>query len=562
MRLLGIDFGTSNTVAMVRTGTGRARPLLFDGSPLLPSAVYLNPDGRLLVGRDAERSARLDPARFEPNPKRRVDDGTVLLGDQELPVPQVVAAVLRHVATEAHRQLGGCDELRLSHPAQWGERRRTILVEAARAAGLPNPVMIAEPVAAASYYTAVLGGTVPPGRSVAIYDLGGGTFDATVVRRTPGGFEVLAEHGLADLGGLDFDQALVEHLGRGYSDTRTQLWSSVVAPTDAGQRRQRALLYDDVRGAKEMLSRTTSADVHLPALEIDAHITREELDALIRPQLAQTVACLRQTIAVARLSPADLVGIFLVGGSSRIPLAAHLIHTETGMAPTTLEQPETVVAEGSVYFGAPASGTPAGHSGMPRPVAAAPPRVPPPLRQPGPAPVGQQPGMRPQPGMAAPQVSPAGPVQPRPVAGQQAPPLPRPVSAPGHPTGPRSAPNRPVPAQPAPNQPVAGRPAGAAPTPPAPLPGPGPTAVPPRQPAAQPRQPGPGPVAPGARNPVSAAPMSPSFTPPVRQVPPPRPPTMAPRQEKPWYAESTAVWTIIVLVAVLVAFVILLTAAS
>ncbi|GAA4726488.1 Hsp70 family protein [Phytohabitans rumicis] len=370
MRVLGIDFGTSNTVAMVRAADGRARPLLFDGSPLLPSAVYLNPDGRLLVGRDAERSARLDPARFEPNPKRRVDDGVVLLGEQELSVPQVIAAVLRYIGAEAQRHLGGaCEELRMTHPARWGERRRAVLVESARAAGLPTPRLVVEPVAAASYYTAVLGSAMPVGRALAIYDLGGGTFDATVVRRTPTGFDVLAEFGLSDLGGLDFDQALVEHLGRGYSDSRTTLWNSLVSPADPGQRRQRALLYDDVRGAKEMLSRTTSADVHLPALDISAHITRDEFDALIRRYLIQTVHCLAQTITAARLAPSDLVGIFLVGGSSRIPLAAHLLHTELGVAPTTLEQPETVVAEGALFFGGPAAAAGPVHSGVPRPVA-------------------------------------------------------------------------------------------------------------------------------------------------------------------------------------------------
>ena len=81
MRVLGIDFGTSNTVGMLRLTDGRLRPLLFDGSPLLPSAVYLGTDGRMLIGRDAERHARLDPSRFEPNPKRSVDDGSIFIGD-------------------------------------------------------------------------------------------------------------------------------------------------------------------------------------------------------------------------------------------------------------------------------------------------------------------------------------------------------------------------------------------------------------------------------------------------------------------------------------------------
>src|SRR5438046_6989069 len=103
---LGIDFGTSNTVAVVRLAD-RARPLLFEGSPLLPSAVYAEPGGALIVGRDAVHSARLDPARFEPNPKRRVDDGSVLLGDREVPVVELIAAVLTRVNDEFRRAVGG-----------------------------------------------------------------------------------------------------------------------------------------------------------------------------------------------------------------------------------------------------------------------------------------------------------------------------------------------------------------------------------------------------------------------------------------------------------------------
>src|SRR5256885_16537597 len=89
---LGVDFGTSNTVAVARWPDGRARPILVDGSPLLPSAVYAEPGGDLIVGRDAVHSARIDPARFEPNPKRRGDDGLVLLGEREAPGADLLAA--------------------------------------------------------------------------------------------------------------------------------------------------------------------------------------------------------------------------------------------------------------------------------------------------------------------------------------------------------------------------------------------------------------------------------------------------------------------------------------
>jgi hypothetical protein len=474
MRVLAIDFGTSNTVAMIRTSDGRMRPLLFDGSPLLPSAVYLNTDGRTLVGRDAERHARLDPSRFEPNPKRRIDDGQIFLGDRELPVPQVFSQVLAQVVGEARRQLGGPpQEARLTHPARWGERRRSLLVEAARLAGLGNPRLIAEPVGAASYFTAVHGAQIPVGRSLAIYDLGGGTFDATVVRRTRTGFEVLAEEGLADVGGLDFDHAIVEHLGKTYQASHPQLWAQLANPTDAGDRRHRRLLYEDVRGAKEMLSRTSSADIHLPALEVDAHLTRDELEGMVRPYLERTVECLRRTVDSARLTPTDLVGIFLVGGSSRIPLAAHLIHSELGLAPTTLEQPETVVVEGALCIGVarPAGG---GHSGVPRTVA--PPMRPAgpqrpvsgqpaagPVRPPQPQPM-QQPMQQPMPPAAMPGVRPTsgGPVTPaRP--GQPVQPMP------GQPGGPvQPMPGQPV--QPIPGQPIPGQPRPGQPMQPQPMP--------------------------------------------------------------------------------------------
>src|SRR5262249_1856744 len=103
---IGVDLGTSNTVAVVRWPDGRTRPLLYDGAPILPSGVLLDEAGRLHVGRDAQRLAQLDPARFEPNPKRRIDESTVLLGDWEVPVVDLLAAVLGAVAHSAVEAVG------------------------------------------------------------------------------------------------------------------------------------------------------------------------------------------------------------------------------------------------------------------------------------------------------------------------------------------------------------------------------------------------------------------------------------------------------------------------
>ncbi|GIJ45606.1 hypothetical protein Val02_24920 [Virgisporangium aliadipatigenens] len=544
MRVLGIDFGTSNTVGMLRLPDGRLRPLLFDGSPLLPSAVYLGTDGRMLIGRDAERHARLDPSRFEPNPKRRIDDGHIFLGDRELPVEQVFGQVIGQVATEARRQLGGPpQEVRLTHPARWGERRRGVLMEAARAAGLGTPRLFAEPVGAASYFTAVLGAQVPVGRSLAIYDLGGGTFDATVVRRTQNGFDVLAEEGLADVGGLDFDHAVVEHLGQTYRASHGAQWEKLVSPTDAADRRSRRMLYEDVRGAKEMLSRTTNADIHLPALEVDAHLTREEFEGLVRPYLERTVACLQRAIAAARVQPNELVGIFLVGGSSRIPLAGHLIHTTLGIAPTTLEQPETVVVEGALCIGA---ARPTGaSSGVPQ---TAPPRGP---AGPGPA----------RPGPVAPVSGP----QNRPISGPAAQPQRPAVQQPMQPAAQQMA--RPVSAPPPQQQrPVSTPPMNQPPMQAGPqvsLQRPGP-----RPPQAATYRPGPavpqrpvGPAVPQGR-PMQQTPPQMMRPQPQQQRPPVQPMRQAPPpQQRTWYTEPTVLGTIGVLVVVAILFIVLLNTA-
>ena len=346
---LGVDFGTSNTVAVARWPDGRARPILVDGSPLLPSAVYAEPAGHLIAGRDAVHSARRDPGRYEPNPKRRIDDGLVLLGDEEFAVVDMVAAVLVRVADEWHRAVGPVrPELTLTCPATWGATRRGLLAEAAARAGLTRARLVAEPVAAATYFAEVLGRDVPIGSVVVVHDFGAGTFDASVVARTAEGFEVLAVDGRDDLGGLDIDAALVEHLGRICAERDPAIWQRLTEPTTLEDRRAQRQLWDDVRIAKERLSRLQSADVVVPLLDLELHITREELEELARPVLDQTVQVTRELLRWADLAEGRLAGVFLVGGASRIPLVATLLHRALGEAPVAIEQPELVVAEGSI----------------------------------------------------------------------------------------------------------------------------------------------------------------------------------------------------------------------
>jgi hypothetical protein len=344
-----VDFGTSNTVAVLGLPDGRVRPLLFDASPTLPSSVFLDPAGGLLVGRDAVHSARTSPDRFEPNPKRRVDEHAVLLGDAEVPVVDLVTAVLSRVAGEAHRVAGGpIGAVTLTHPAAWAQTRRRVLVDAAGRAGIPPTALVAEPVAAADSFLAVSGDAVPVGACVVVYDLGAGTFDASVVRRTPGGFDVIAAEGLNQAGGLDIDAAVTSYLGAHLAGRDGGAFARLLNPTTTEERRANRLLWEDVRNAKELLSRATHTQVHVPLVGVDVPLGRDQFELLARPILDATVNATRAAVNSAQVRPADVAGIFLVGGGSRIPLVSTLLSQAFGRTPTATEQPELVVAEGGL----------------------------------------------------------------------------------------------------------------------------------------------------------------------------------------------------------------------
>ncbi|SCF06873.1 Hsp70 family protein [Micromonospora mirobrigensis] len=364
---LGVDLGTSNTVAVLRWPDGRTRPLLFDGQPILPSGVYADAGGVLHVGRDAQRLGQAEPQRYEPNPKRRVDEATVALGDREYSPAELLAATLRAVAASAVGAVGFLPPAVLTYPAAWDEDRRQVLHDALRLAGWPDaaehtlsgPVppgtrLLKEPVAAARYYTETLRRPVPVGAAIAVFDFGGGTLDVAVVRNEgadpwgDSGFQVVSTGGVPDLGGLDLDSALVELLGELVGADHPQEWERLSSPENSTGRRDRQQLWEAVRGAKEMLSRGLVSPVAVPGVEEPTQLTRNDLERLATPLLARAVDRTREVIAEAGLEPTDLAGLFLVGGSSRVPLVARMLHAELGVAPTVLEQPELPVAEGAL----------------------------------------------------------------------------------------------------------------------------------------------------------------------------------------------------------------------
>lgn len=347
---VAIDFGTSSTCVVAAVDQREPQVVVIDGNPLLPSAVYAAPDGSLFVGQEAERQAAVDPSRYEPHPKRRIDEGDLLLGSTVLPVRQVVRAVLERALTEARRLIGGgrVDLLVLTHPADWGVVRAKTLRQAA--AGLALEVtLVPEPVAAAFFHATTF--RPAAGKPLAVLDLGGGTTDVSVVRpdRASGvGFSVLSTRGDPHFGGADVDQILLERVGSRAKASDADAWRNLMEGRDLSERRRRRVLRQDVRSAKETLSRHPYTDVPMPPPFDDAHVTRLDLERLIHDPVGRVVAMTSAALQEAGVAARDLAGIFLVGGSSRIPLVGQMVHERLGVVPTTLDQPETVVARGAL----------------------------------------------------------------------------------------------------------------------------------------------------------------------------------------------------------------------
>ncbi len=350
---LGIDFGTSYTVAAVARGAEvSVVDIESNGRARIPSSVFVTIDDDILIGSAAQHQSVFAPERYEPTPKRSFGEGSIFLGDQMIAVVELAAAVLRRVFGEACRQQGETmpTVVRVTHPAEWAETRLAVLRAAIARAGLPDTTqLIAEPVAAAIR----IARTAQPGQKLAVYDFGGGTFDAAVLVRTANSFELAGPPAGRDpLGGEDIDRRILDYIGSTLAADDPQQWQALIRPTDPRSRRDAATLRSEVQQAKETLSEVLACQVWIPGFEREIQLTRAELDQLIRDEVDETVATLAAVISAAGLTPMELSGIYLVGGSSRIPLVAETIWRQLQVKPSVQDNPKSVVAMGAATVGA------------------------------------------------------------------------------------------------------------------------------------------------------------------------------------------------------------------
>ncbi len=343
---LGVDLGTTFTAAAVSNGMPPTMVGLGNRALQIPSVVFLTPEGEFVVGESAERRGLVQPDRVVREFKRRIGDAVPILVAGSPYSPQnLTAKVLRHVCQTTTERLGSAPEqIVLTHPANWGPYKLELLDQIASLADLRSMVRCPEPVAAANQYASQ--NRLDVGDTIAVYDLGGGTFDTCVLRRTSAGFELLGQpEGIEHLGGIDFDEALFQHALGLLGDHLDGL-----DPDDPETTRGLARLRRDCVEVKEALSTDTDAmlSVALPGLSTVLRLNRAELEGLIGPALSETVDALHRSLRSADVRPESLSAIVLVGGSSRIPLVGELLHRTFG-APTALDtHPKHDVALGAV----------------------------------------------------------------------------------------------------------------------------------------------------------------------------------------------------------------------
>jgi molecular chaperone DnaK (HSP70) len=353
--IVGIDLGTTNSeIAIYRNG----RPeVLADeqGRIILPSVVGLAETGELLIGEEARNQFLLYPDRTVRSIKRRMGtDARVQLGEREYTPQEISAIILSRLKEIAQRQLGRpIGKAVITVPAYFSDTQRQATREAGEIAGLEVVRIINEPTAAALVYEAAH----HQGKRILVYDLGGGTFDVSVVRIEAGVVEVISSHGNNQLGGDDFDHKIVEHVLE-----HLKLKHSVDV---SGQPQAMARILRSAETAKKRLSDHPFAKIEEEYLtehngkpvNLDLELSREDYEAMITPFIEETLGAIHIALESANLTSSQVDEILLVGGATRTPLVRRRLVEAFAKDPRGEVDADLCVAMGAAIQGAAMAGT-------------------------------------------------------------------------------------------------------------------------------------------------------------------------------------------------------------
>lgn len=343
--IVGIDLGTTNSEVAAYTDGG-VRVLGPDGTQILPSCVALTPDGEVIVGEAARNQQLLYPERTVRSIKRKMgSDATVTLGDQRFTPTEISSLILRRLAEWARRELGApVKKAVITVPAYFTDAQRQATRDAGALAGLEVVRILNEPTAAALAY----GFGEDKRHTALVYDLGGGTFDVSVVRVEGEVTEVLASHGNNHLGGDDFDDLLMALLADAFRDEHG-------IDVREGHALARARLWWAAEDAKKRLSAEPYVTVREDALvtvngkplHLVREVSRSEYEGLIRSLVETTLDSMAKALADAQVRVGELDAVLLVGGATRTPLIAEVLEARTGRAPKQDVHPDLCVALGA-----------------------------------------------------------------------------------------------------------------------------------------------------------------------------------------------------------------------
>ncbi len=344
-RLIGIDLGTTNSCVAVMEGGHPVVIANAEGSRTTPSVVAFTKKGERLVGEIAKRQAAMNPERTIGSVKRQMGSTTPIRIDRKKYLPQEISAmILAKLKADAESYLGEpVTDAVITVPAYFTDAQRQATKDAGVIAGLNVQRIVNEPTAAALAY----GVDKEENKAVMVYDLGGGTFDVSVLSITGGVIEVLATAGDNHLGGDDFDARLVEELLRRF---KAQYGVDISHDPAAMNR-----LAEAAEAAKRELSSVSTTTVNLPFLASDGgqplhfetQVTRDEFERLTADLVERTMGPCKRALADAHMGPGDIGKVLMVGGSSRMPAVKRAVKQLTGKEPSESINPDESVALGA-----------------------------------------------------------------------------------------------------------------------------------------------------------------------------------------------------------------------
>ena len=351
-KIIGIDLGTTNSCVAIMEGGEPAVITNTEGSRTTPSVVGFTKDGERLVGQVAKRQAVANPENTIRSIKSKMGENVkVSAGGKEYTPPEISAMILSKLKADAEKYLGETvTEAVITVPAYFNDSQRQATKDAGKIAGLDVKRIINEPTAAALAYGLDKAGE-GDGQKILIYDLGGGTFDISVLEIADGVFQVLATGGNTHLGGDNFDEVIINYLVEEFKK------SDGIDLSKDKMAMQR--LKEAAEKTKIELSTLSQSSVSLPFISADStgpkhleiNITRAKFEGMIEDYINETIDLTKKALSDAKLSVNDVSKIIMVGGSTRIPMVIDKVKAFIGKQPFTGINPDECVAVGAAIQG-------------------------------------------------------------------------------------------------------------------------------------------------------------------------------------------------------------------